>query len=75
VDGDDDERAKMAVYETYILGMLNTLKALSLSRIHSVLQMVVKTPAYDKTEAQLAAFLTQLVADGKIQLQAGIYKL
>jgi anaphase-promoting complex subunit 2 len=73
-EGDEEERAKMLVYQNYILGMLNTLKSLPLSRIHTVLQMVMKTPPYDKTEAQLAVFMAQLVADGKVKLQAGMYK-
>jgi anaphase-promoting complex subunit 2 len=73
-DGLDDE-ADMSVYLVYILAMLRNLKSLPLERIHDMLQTFCKTPAYDKTQTQLAAFLAQLVADEKIALHAGMYKV
>lgn len=76
-DGEDDgnDEADMNVYLTYILAMLRNLKTLPLERIHNMLQMFCKTPAYDKTQTQLAAFLAQLVAEEKIALHAGMYKV
>lgn len=74
-DADDDPHAQMAVYETFIMAMLQNLKALPLDRIHGMLQMVVRTPPYDKTQSQLAGFLAKLVDDEKIELHAGLYKV
>jgi anaphase-promoting complex subunit 2 len=76
--GDDagrEEGAEMAVYLTYVIAMLRNLKTLPLERIHNMLQMFCKTPAYDKTQAQLAAFLAHLVAEEKIALHAGMYRV
>eukprot|EP00178_Gracilaria_changii_P018958 TRINITY_DN5504_c0_g1_i1.p1 TRINITY_DN5504_c0_g1~~TRINITY_DN5504_c0_g1_i1.p1 ORF type:complete len:772 (-),score=125.75 TRINITY_DN5504_c0_g1_i1:444-2759(-) len=75
VDDEDLEDSQMSVYETYIMAMLQNLKQLPLDQIHNMLQRFVQTPAYDKTEAQLAAFLTQLVEEEKIELSAGMYKV
>lgn len=69
------EEAEMAVYETYIMAMLQNLKQLSLEQIHGMLQRFVQTPVYDKTQTQLAGFLTGLVAKGKVEVSAGIYKV
>lgn len=74
-DQADNEEREMAVYESYIIGMLQNLKALPLERIHNMLQMFVRTPVYDRTQTQLAAFLAQLVAEDKIELHAGVYKI
>jgi anaphase-promoting complex subunit 2 len=74
-DGPMDENAEMAVYEPYIFAMLRNLGQLPLERIHNMLQMFVKTPAYDKTQAQLAAFLTKLVGDEKLGMRAGLYNV
>jgi anaphase-promoting complex subunit 2 len=77
-DGDGpplDENAEMAVYEPYIFAMLRNLGQLPLERIHNMLQMFVKTPAYDKSQAQLATFLTKLTADERLAMQAGMYKV
>lgn len=81
VDGDDGaeeeakEDAEMAVYETYIMAMLQNLKQLSLEQIHGMLRRFVQTPAYDKTQTQLAAFLSALVNKGKVEVAAGIYRV
>ncbi|KAI0566527.1 Cullin [Gracilaria domingensis] len=75
VDDDIPEDSQMSVYETYVMAMLQNLKQLPLDQIHNMLQRFVQTPAYDKTEAQLAAFLTQLVEQGKIELSAGLYRV
>lgn len=73
--GDEQEDAHMAVYETYVMAMLQNLKQLPLEQIHTMLQRFVQTPAYDRTEAQLAAFLSRLIEEGKIELSAGMYKV
>lgn len=65
---------EMAVYEQYILGMLtNHTAGLELERIHNMLKMYVAEPRYDKTAAQLEAFLSQLVADDKLSVNNGLY--
>lgn len=78
-DGDNaDQRAEdaeMAVYESYIMAMLQNLKQLPLEQIHSMLQRFVQTPVYDKTQAQLASFVGQLVDKGKVEVSAGMYRV
>ena len=65
---------EMAVYEQYILGMLTNHSAgLPLERIHNMLKMYVSEPVYDKTAAQLGAFLGQLVADDKLSVSGDVY--
>ncbi|CAN8077142.1 unnamed protein product [Agarophyton chilense] len=74
--GDEHPKdSEMSVYETYVMAMLQNLKQLSLDQIHNMLQRFVQTPAYDKTETQLAAFLTELVEKEKIELSAGLYRV
>ncbi|PXF48212.1 Anaphase-promoting complex subunit 2 [Gracilariopsis chorda] len=75
VGDEQPEDAQMAVYETYVMAMLQNLKQLPLEQIHNMLQRFVQTPAYDRTEAQLAAFLSQLIEEEKIELSAGMYKV
>lgn len=69
------EHAEMAVYESYVMAMLQNLKQLSLEQVHSMLKRFVQTPVYDKTPAQLAAFLAVLVEKGKVEVTAGMYKV
>lgn len=70
---DGPEKSEMAVYESYICGMLQNLKSMPLEKIHNMLKIFVKTPVYDKTQDQLAEFLEQLVASGKIEVSSGQY--
>lgn len=77
-EGDGDgtgEEAEMAVYQSYVMAMLQNLKQLPLEQIHSMLQRFVQTPAYDKTQGQLAAFLAKLVKENKVELSAGMYRV
>lgn len=69
------EEAEMAVYQSYVMAMLQNLKQLSLEQIHSMLQRFLQTPAYEKTQAQLAAFLARLVKEDKVELSAGMYRV
>ena len=55
--------------------MLQNLKESPLEKVHSMLKLFVKTPVYDKTQDQLAVFLQRLVNDGKIEVQAGLFKV
>lgn len=73
--GGESEMTEMAVYETYVMAMLQNLKQLSLEQVHSMLQRFVQTPVYDKTQTQLAAFLTALVEKGKVEVGAGMYRV
>lgn len=70
--GHDDS---MGVYETYVMAMLTNLKQLSLEQIHSMLQRFVQTPVYDRSQVQLSSFLTSLIAKGKIEVSAGVYRV
>ena len=64
----------MAVYEHFLMGMLtNHSGGLALERIHNMLKMYVSEPPYDKTAAQLEAFLGQLVADDKLAVNNDVY--
>lgn len=71
----ESEKHTIAVYESYVLAMLQNLKQLSLDQIHSMLQKFVQTPVYDRTQAELATFLTTLIEKGKIELAACTYRL
>lgn len=73
--GEESESVEMAVYQTYIMAMLQNLKQLSLVQVHNMLQRFVQTPVYDKTQAQLATFLASLVAKGKVEVVAGMYRV
>lgn len=68
-------RQDMAVYETYIMGMLTNFDAgLPLDRVHNMLKMFVVDPPYDKSAEQLSAFLGRLVADEKLVLQGDLFR-
>ena len=65
----------MAVYETYIMGMLTNFDVgMPLDRIHNMLKMFVLDPPYDKSADQLAAFLGRLVADEKLVMQGDLFR-
>ena len=70
---------EMRVYENYVSGMLTNLGALPVGRIHNMLKMFVPgsegDPGFDKSEAELGRFLNRLVEDGKLELNAGLYKI
>lgn len=65
---------EMAVYESYIIGMLTNFDSLPLERIHNMLKMFVAEPPYDKTSEQLASFLGKLVAEDKLILEGSSYR-
>jgi anaphase-promoting complex subunit 2 len=71
---EEQAAAEMAVYEQYVIGMLTNFDALSAERIHNMLKMFVSEPPYDKSAAQLEAFLARLVAEEKLTLDAGSYR-
>ena len=60
----------MAVYETYIMGMLTNFDAgMPLDRIHNMLKMFVVDPPYDKSADQLAAYFgSEALPDERMQL-------
>ena len=65
----------MAVYQQYVMGMLTNFDGLPFDRIHNMLKMFATDPPYDKTAAELLAFLGQLVAAGKLMLEpGGVYR-
>ncbi|DBA88589.1 hypothetical protein WJX77_003031 [Trebouxia sp. C0004] len=71
----DMVRQDMAVYETYIMGMLTNFDAgMPLDRIHNMLKMFVVDPPYDKSADQLAAFLGRLVADERLVMQGDLFR-
>ena len=73
---EEQAAAEMAVYESYITGMLTNFDELPLDRIHNMLKMFVSDPPYDKSSAQLAAFMAKLAAEDKIEHgEGGTFKL
>lgn len=74
-NGGDKNAGEMKVFESYILAMLQNLKQSPLEKVHTMLKLFVKTPVYDKTQDQLAALLRSMVKDGKIEVQAGLFKI
>jgi anaphase-promoting complex subunit 2 len=71
------EEEELAIYESYIVGMLSNLGQLPLERIHNTLKMFVTGSdiKYNKTPQQLSQFLQQLCKDEKIECGAdGMYK-
>lgn len=73
-EGEEDD-SQMKVFESYILAMLQNLKESPLEKVHSMLKLFVRTPVYDKTQDQLAAFLARMVSEDKIEVQAGLFKI
>ena len=65
----------MAVFKSYIIGMLTNLKQLPVSRIHNMLKIFVTEPPYDKEESELVRFLSKMVAEEKLECHGGIYSL
>lgn len=74
-EGGENKDSEMAVYETFIMAMLQNLKQLPLDKIHMMLKRFVQSPGYDKSQSQLAAFLGDLVDQGKIEVGAGMYRI
>mmetsp|Transcript_8917 Transcript_8917/g.16563 ORF Transcript_8917/g.16563 Transcript_8917/m.16563 type:complete len:798 (+) Transcript_8917:142-2535(+) len=64
----------MKVYESYVMGMVTNLESLPLEKIHNMLKMFVLEPVYDKTIAELEAFLAKLVSDGKLTFDGLVYR-
>ena len=78
VSSSAQEEQEMEAYESYINGMLTNMGQLSLDRIHNMLKMFVTGSdiQYNKTPAQLAVFLQQLVKQEKLECGPdGMYKL
>ena len=59
--------------EKYVMGMIESLDALPLFRIHNMLKFFYPDGQYDKTEGQLQGFLDALVAEGKLECVGGLY--
>ncbi|XRB12947.1 anaphase-promoting complex subunit 2 [Pseudoscourfieldia marina] len=71
---EEQESDNMAVYESYIMGMLTNFDSLSLERIHNMLKMFVVSPKYDKSQAELSKFLQRLVTDETLMYDGGMFK-
>ncbi|CAI5950865.1 unnamed protein product [Closterium sp. NIES-64] len=67
-------KQESAVHESFITGMLTTFDGLPIERIHNMLKMFVSDPPYDRSLAQLHAFLGVLVAQEKLELRDGLYR-
>lgn len=74
-ENDGQEENSMKVFESYIINMLKNLRESPLERVHNMMKLFVQRPVYDKTQDQLAALLQRMVNEGKIEVQAGQYKL
>lgn len=72
-DGGVSEQ-ELAVYESFVLGMLTNLESLTLPRMHNMLKMFMVSPAYDKNERELAQLLQRLAARDKIVCEGGVYR-
>ena len=71
---EEQEADSMAVYESFIIGMLTNFDSLSLERIQNMLKMFVVDPTYDKTQAELSKFLQKLVTEEKVAYEGGSYR-
>lgn len=69
VSADVQLAEEMAVYESYVTGMLMNHEALPAERIHNILKMVLSAGEhkYDKSIEELKSFLNKLVHDEKIE--------
>ena len=88
-DMDDDDAAEavssdvqaaeeMSVYRSYIVGMLTNLGRLPLEKIHNNLKMFLQAGdslKYDKSQRELAGFLSKLCADETLECIDGRYQL
>ena len=72
------EGEDLAIFESYICGMLNTHGQLPLERIHNTLKMFVtgSDVKYNKTQQQLSRLLQHLCKQDKLECGPdGMYKL
>ena len=72
------EEEDLAVYESYIYGMLHTHGQLPLDRIHNMLKMFVtgSEVKYNKTPQQLSMLLQHLCRQDRLECGPdGMYKL
>lgn len=70
---EEQEAAGMRVYQQYVVGMLTNFDSLPLERIHNMLKMFVSDPPYDKSLAQLEAFLGRLVAEETLTVDRNVF--
>lgn len=68
---------EMAVYESYVTGMLMNHDSLPAERIHNVLKMVLPSGEhkYDKSIQELETFLNKLVNEEKVEYANGSYQI
>lgn len=68
--------SEVAPFENYILGVLTNFSAVSLDRLHNLLRVfVVGEPKYEgRSQEQLGAYLAHLVAQGRVEVDNGVYR-
>lgn len=77
-DDDASQRqaeAEMAVFESYVLAMLENLGSMTLDRIHNMLKMYCFDPPYDKSPEQLSTFLNKLTLAEKLDRDGSSFQL
>jgi len=75
VSSEAESRGASALLESYILGMLSNLNALTTQRIHQMLSMFQAPDfSYNKTETELSHFLMSLVSQKKLEFVDGLFK-
>jgi anaphase-promoting complex subunit 2 len=75
--GGESRQQLMRAYDSMVTQMLETMEALELGRIHSMLTMVVMDPmpTYDYDTQELRAYLQELIEEGTLLLDGGLYRL
>ncbi|KAK9448641.1 uncharacterized protein V1518DRAFT_417800 [Limtongia smithiae] len=74
--GEAQAKEEMRVYWSYILGMLTNLQALPLAKMQSFLKMLIpREVGYSSSEEELRGFLEVMIAEEKLELVGGVYRL
>ncbi len=72
--GDENE---LKVYESIIINMLTNMEVMSLDKIHNMLGLFVHDPypPYDKTMQELGSYLNELVQEGTLEFDNGMFRI
>jgi anaphase-promoting complex subunit 2 len=72
--GDENE---LKVYESIIINMLTNMEVMPLDKIHNMLGLFVHDPypPYDKTMQELGSYLNELVQEGTLEFDNGMFRI
>jgi anaphase-promoting complex subunit 2 len=65
----------MAVFESFVIGMLTNLGPMPLDRIHNMLKMYCFDPPYDRSPEDLHRLLVRMIDQDQVDISAGAFSL